>query len=117
MEYDPSADRSIVDLENINYEESNLESASDYEHAKSETVGSSFGRLFASQSQISPARRAPVPPKVSFLTKEDSKAVSNNFHLKDLNKDIKTYDEKVTNIDSWIDSSIYIAELANCNDE
>ena len=36
MSYDPTLDKSVVDLENFNYEESEIDSASDTEEIKSE---------------------------------------------------------------------------------
>ena len=113
MSYDPTLDKSVVDLENFNYEESEIDSASDTEDIKSENSESVAEPFQDGNESLYDFQTL----QISNNNKKSILKTSNNLTIKDLKNHINVYDEKRISIDSWIDSSVYIAELANCRDE
>ena len=106
MSYDSSLDKSVVDLENVNYEESEIDSASDTEDIKSENSESVAEPFQDGNESIFDFQTL----QISSNNKKSILKTSNNLTIKDLKNHINVYDEKRISIDSLIDSSVYIAE-------
>ena len=106
MSYDSSLDKSVVDLENVNYEESEIDSASDTEDIKSENSESVAEPFQDGNESIFYFQTLQILSN----NKKSILKTSNNLTIKDLKNHINVYDEKRISIDSLIDSSVYIAE-------
>ena len=95
-------DQSIVDVENINYLHSDIESETE-----------SINNEVQNNEEVKPASSPwpSKPPSFNIFGENKTERVSvNTYEIKDLKTNIPSYEEKNTTIDSWLDSALYIAE-------